>query len=115
MKKRKEFPRKVKKLVLERSNNHCERCKVDFDEDFKGEFHHIKPLVFGEENDIDNCQLFCKNCHSLAPNVKNDLDLIIYNNLFLKFSSYKEAFEYYDVNTRLELFQKIAQEISEKD
>ncbi|MBD3228091.1 MAG: hypothetical protein GF329_07865 [Candidatus Lokiarchaeota archaeon] len=50
IKKRPEFPMDVKRRVIERSRNRCERCNIDFDDDFKGEFHHIKPIVFGGDN-----------------------------------------------------------------
>ena len=40
-KKRPEFPASVNRKVIERSGNRCERCGIDFDEHFKGEFHHI--------------------------------------------------------------------------
>ena len=68
---KKEFPNQVKKKVIERSNNRCERGKIDFDDHFKGEFHHIIPVVFGGGNELNNCSLLCKNCHYALPNIKN--------------------------------------------
>ncbi len=68
-KKRPEFPSDVKRKVIERSGNRCERCGIDFDDDFKGEFHHIKSVVFKEDKAIDNCSLLCRDCHCAAPNI----------------------------------------------
>ena len=81
--KKHEFPSEIKRNVRKRANNRCERCGIDFDEDFMGEFHHIIPIVYGGENNEKNCSLLCHNCHLAAPNVKSDEDLLIYN-FFIK-------------------------------
>ena len=107
-----EFPNQVKRKVIERSRNRCERCGIDFDDDFKGEFHHIKPVVYGGNNTIENCNLLCKNCHNAAPDIKTEDDLLIYKNLFLRFASFKEAANHYGVDTRFELYIKVAQDIA---
>lgn len=109
------FPSQVKKKVIELSGNRCERCKIDFDDDFKGEFHHIMPVVFGGKNSIDNCSLLCKNCHYAAPNVKTKEDLLIYKYYFLRFASFKEAAKHYKTDNKLELYTKIAQGIAEEN
>ena len=111
-KKRPEFPLKVKKKVLERTGNRCERCGIDFDDNFKGEFHHIVPIINGGKNTIENCSLLCGNCHDVAPDLKGKEELLIYRHYFLKFASFKEASRYYGVDTRIELYTKIAQEIA---
>ena len=67
--KRPEFPTDVKKKVTEKTGNRCERCGIDFDTSFKGVFRHIIPVVFGRDNNIDNCSLLCENCHRIAPNI----------------------------------------------
>jgi len=115
MSRKKTFPSQVKKKVIERSGNRCERCGIDFDDDFKGEFHHIRPVVFGGNYTIENCNLLCKNCHKAAPNIKSEEDLLIYKYLFIRFASFKEAAEYYGVDSRLELYVKIAQEIAKNN
>jgi hypothetical protein len=109
---KKKFPSQIKKKVIDRSQNRCERCKIDFDDDCLGEFHHIKPVVYGGKNTIENCTLLCHNCHLEAPNVKNKEDLLIYKYLFLRFASFKEAAEYYGVKDKLELYTRVALEIA---
>ena len=114
IKKRLEFSSTVKNDVRKRAKNRCERCGIDFDEEFVGEFHHIIPLVYGGENTVDNCSLLCRVCHYAAPNVKTKQDLIIYRHYFLRFASFKEAAEHYGVDTRVELHLKIAKDIAQK-
>lgn len=104
----------MKKKIIERSGNRCERCKIDFDDDFKGEFHHIIPVCFGGNNDINNCSLLCKKCHDVAPNIKDKKDLLIYKYYFLRFASFKEAAQYYNIDDRLELYLAVAKDISKK-
>ena len=99
-KKRPEFSRAIRTKIIERSGNRCERCNIDFDKSYKGEFHHIKPVCFGGKNNYDNCTLLCKKCHIIAPNVKNEIDFMIYYEYFLRFASFKEASKYYGVDTR---------------
>ncbi|MCK4902155.1 MAG: HNH endonuclease [Thermoplasmatales archaeon] len=112
-KKRPEFPSDVKRKVIERSGNRCERCGIDFDDDFKGEFYHIKSVVFKEDKAIDNCSLLCRDCHCAAPNIKNEEDLILYKYYFLRFASFKEAAKYYRVDNRISLYVKLAKDIAE--
>ena len=107
-----EFPARVKKKVTGRSDNRCERCGIDFDDDFTGEFHHIIPIIYGGNNDIDNCSLLCRNCHLSALDVKDERDLLIYKHFFLRFASFKEAMHHYEVNTRIELYTKVALDIA---
>jgi hypothetical protein len=111
-KKRAEFSLSIRKKVIRRSRNRCERCFVDFDDDFKGQFHHIIPIVFGGDNSLENCSLLCKNCHDIAPNIKNKEEMIIYIDYFLRFASFKEAAQHYDVDNRYDLSIKSALDIS---
>lgn len=90
-KKRPEFSTYIKRKVIERSRNKCERCGFIFDDHKKGEFHHIKPVVFGGDASLENCSLLCKKCHEEAPNVKDEKDLLVYKHYFLRFASFKEA------------------------
>ncbi|MDI6887512.1 MAG: HNH endonuclease signature motif containing protein, partial [Candidatus Thermoplasmatota archaeon] len=78
-----EFSLSIKKKVRERAGNRCERCGIDFDEKFKGEFHHIIPVIYGGTNDLDNCSLLCYHCHLIAPNLKSEKDLLFYKYYFL--------------------------------
>jgi len=98
----------VRRKVVERSGNRCERCGINFDDAFKGEFHHIIPVICGGDSSICNCSLLCKNCHYAAPNVKTEKDLLIYNHYFLRFASFMEAAQHYEVDNRLDLYTKIA-------
>lgn len=113
-KNRSEFPVAVKKKVIERSKNKCERCGIDFDDDFTGEFHHIIPVVFGGDNSIDNCSLLCNNCHRAAPNIRSKEELLIYKYYFLCFASFKEAARYYGVDNRFDLYIKVALDIAKR-
>jgi len=114
-KKRPEFSRHVRRKVIERSGNKCERCGFIFDDYKKGEFHHIKSVVFGGDASFENCSLLCKKCHKEAPNVKDEKDLLVYKHFFLKFASFKEANQHYNADTKLELYLKIAKDIANKD
>jgi len=113
-KKRPEFSMSVKREVIRRSGNRCERCGIDFDDDFKGEFHHIQSVVFKGDKEIDNCSLLCRDCHRVAPNIKNEDDLFLYKYYFLRFASFKEAAHYYGVDNRISLYAKLAKDIAEK-
>jgi hypothetical protein len=98
---------------VKRAKNRCERCGIDFDDDFKGEFHHIIPVVNNGEDTAENCSLLCTNCHHAAPNLKHKEDLVIYQMYFLRFASFKEAANYYGVEFRFELYAKLALEIAQ--
>ena len=113
-KKRPEFSSDIRKKVIGRSGNKCERCGFIFDDHKKGEFHHIKAVVFGGDASLENCSLLCNKCHDEAPNVKDEKDLLVYKHFFLRFASFKEANQYYNADTRLELYLKIAQDIANK-
>jgi len=110
--KKREFPPDVMRKVTGRTGNRCERCGIDFDEAFQGEFHHIVPIVYGGDNGIDNCSLLCSDCHRAAPNVKTKRDILIYKYYFLRFASFKEAAQHYGVNNRFDLQIKIALDIA---
>ena len=113
-KKRPEFPVSVKIKAMERSGNRCERCGIDFDEGFTGEFHHVIPVVFGGDNSIDNCSLLCRNCHRVAPNIKCEEEIPIHRHYFLRFASFKEAAQHYEVNNRFDLYIKVALDIAKR-
>jgi len=113
-KKRPEFPSDVKRKVMERAGNRCERCGIDFDEGFTGEFHHIIPAVFGSDNTEDNCSLLCCNCHHVAPNLRSKEELLIYKHYFLRFASFKEAAQHYGVDNKFDLHVKVALDIAKK-
>lgn len=113
-KKRPEFSNVTKRIITERSGNRCERCGIDFNDSYKGVFHHIIPVCFGGDNHIDNCSLLCDDCHKKAPNIKNMDEKIIYTDYFLKFPSIKNAMEYYEVDNRFDLYLKAAFDLRDK-
>jgi hypothetical protein len=112
--KRLEFSNEIKRIVKEKSRNRCERCGIDFDTSYKGVFHHIIPVCFGGNNQIENCSLLCDECHKKAPNIKNENEKIIYTDYFLKFDSLKNAMEYYKVDSRFDLYGTAALDLREK-
>jgi len=68
--------------------------------------------VHGGDMSEENCSLLCSNCHRIAPDIKREEDFIIYHQYFLRFASFKEAAQYYGVDTRMELYLKIALDIA---
>ena len=113
-KKRPEFPSYVKRKVMKRSGNRCERCGIDFNEGYTGEFHHIISVENGGDLNIENCSLLCRNCHRAAPNIKSKEELLIYKYYFMRFASFKEAAKYYGVDNRISLYVKLAQDIAKR-
>jgi len=61
---------------------------------------------------VENCSLLCSNCHRTAPDLKRKEDLMIYHEYFLRFATFKEAAQYYGVDTRIELYVKLAFDIT---
>ncbi len=71
---RREFSARTKAQAWERANGFCEglivrahtgnigRCDAPID---LGEFHydHIDPDWFSKDNELDNCQVLCRQCH----------------------------------------------------
>lgn len=112
--KRPEFSNYVKKKIIEKTGNRCERCGIDFDSSFKGVFNHIIPVCFCGDNQIDNCSLLFDDCHKKAPNIKNRDEKIIYTDYFLRFPSIKNAMEYYKVDNRFDLYVTAALDLREK-
>jgi len=85
-----------------------------FNDNIKSVFHHIKLVVFGGSNNIDNCSLLCRNCHRIAPNIKNKNEFVIYTHYFLKFASFKETAQYYGTYDPFDLYAKAALDIAKK-
>lgn len=113
-KKRPEFTSDIKRKIIEKSGNKCERCSIDFDNTFKGIFHHISPVVFGGDNSIKNCSLLCNNCHRITPNIKSEEERVMYNHYFLRFASFKEPAEHYKVDNKFDLQIKAALDIAKR-
>ena len=113
-KKRPEFSNEIKRIIIEKSGNRCERCGIDFDTSFKGVFNHIIPVCFGGNNQIENCSILCDECHKKAPNIKNKDEKIFYTDYFLKFPSIKNAMEFYKVDNRFDLYVAVALDLRDK-
>lgn len=96
-----DFSSPIKKLALKRANNRCERCWTEKDL----EFHHINPVRFGGKNTLENCLVFCHNCHNIAPS-----DIFLLKNIFLRFSSSKEMIRHYRVENEYEALKSICGE-----
>ena len=67
---RQEFTRKTKRIIFERANGHCERCKAVL-KTGEGEYDHILPCALKGDNKPANGQLICNVCH----NIKSGKDL----------------------------------------
>lgn len=59
---RQEFPRKVRKAIIDRSNGHCEACKAVL-KPGEVEVDHILPCSLGGDNSPANGRALCKVCH----------------------------------------------------
>jgi hypothetical protein len=96
-----DFPQSVKKLALKRANKRCERCWTKKDL----EFHHITPVRLGGKATLENCLVFCHNCHNIVPS-----DIFLLKNIFLRFSSPKEMIQHYKVENEYEALKYICRE-----
>jgi len=104
-KKRNEFPVSIRKKVMKRAGNRCDRCwsKRDL------EYHHKIPVSMGGDSSIENCIVLCHNCHSIAPS-----DPFLLEKFFLRFASIKEMIQYYNVNDEKEVMKSFSREIGVK-
>ncbi len=60
---RKSLPRDLRVAVLERDGYTCRKCML-FDPSGKAfDIHHIKEVVYGGTDDIDNLDTLCCDCH----------------------------------------------------
>lgn len=60
-KRRKGFTNLLKKQALERDGNKCIKCPNRLK--LRLEIDHIKPLIKGGENTLENLQTLCRTCH----------------------------------------------------
>lgn len=60
----------IKDKILENQERKCNLCEKDMK---KWEFDHIVPLPDGGDNNIENIQALCKECHEIKSN-KEDID-----------------------------------------
>ncbi len=58
-----EFPRKVRRAIVDRANGHCEACKAAL-KPGEGEIDHILPDALGGAPTAANGRLICRVCHT---------------------------------------------------
>lgn len=70
---RKPISKKIQKIKTQESNSKCEICGCNILPIL--EFHHIKMVSVGGNNDYDNIKLICPNCHSLIHILESTKDI----------------------------------------
>ena len=98
-----DFPEDVKTQALERANGKCERCWAERDL----EFHHRLPVVLGGGDDPENCVVLCASCHQDAPS-----DPLIFDNVFLRFTSPKEMIRHYNAKNEMEALVRLCDDLA---
>jgi hypothetical protein len=86
MNRKREIPEispKIKKYILNRDNNCCQKCGSESDL----EIHHIQPIYLNGINDINNLIVLCSYCHKHCPD--DYKKFIRYMNVPTKISIYK--------------------------
>lgn len=63
MGKRIEFPRKVRRAIIERAKGHCERCSAVL-KPSEAEVDHILPAALGGTAEPANGMCLCRICHA---------------------------------------------------
>lgn len=64
----------LRKKVFERDNFTCQKCKFQDQSAKILEAHHVIPLVFNGEDNLDNLITLCADCHKFAPNNKQEFE-----------------------------------------
>ena len=92
---RKPIPKKIQKIKTQESNGTCEICGCNIFPIL--EFHHIKMLCEGGNNDYDNIKLICPNCHSLIHILEDTKDIKARQSLIdsLRNTQYEKLLELY--------------------
>ena len=92
---RKPIPKKIQKIKTQESNGTCEFCGCNIFPIL--EFHHIKMVSDGGNNDYDNIKLICPNCHSLIHILEDTKDIKERESLIesLKNTQYEKLSESY--------------------
>jgi hypothetical protein len=58
----------LRKIVFERDNYTCQKCKTQDKTARILEAHHKIPLVYGGKDELYNLVTLCFDCHHFAPN-----------------------------------------------
>ena len=92
---RKPIPKKIQKIKTQESNGTCEICGCNIFPIL--EFHHIKMVCEGGNNDYDNIKLICPNCHSLIHILEDTKDIKARQSLIesLRNTQYEKLLELY--------------------
>lgn len=62
MSNRMEFSRKTRRIITDRANGSCEKCKAAL-KPGEGEIDHVLPCALGGEPSVANGRLLCRVCH----------------------------------------------------
>jgi len=65
------IPLEIRKKVLERDNFTCQKCGFQDKTMQNIEIHHIKPKIFGSDDNLDNLITLCSICHHYAPDLES--------------------------------------------
>lgn len=60
---RQEFSANTKLLARRRCGGMCENCGIQIRPGNGPEYDHIVESFYGGGNDLENCQVLCRNCH----------------------------------------------------
>lgn len=92
---RKAIPKKIQKIKTQESNGMCEICGCNIFPIL--EFHHVKMVSIGGNNNYDNIRLICPNCHSLIHIFEDTKDIKAKQSLVasLKNTQYEKLAELY--------------------
>jgi 5-methylcytosine-specific restriction endonuclease McrA len=62
----------LRRKTMKRDNFTCQKCKIEDKTGSNLEVHHIIPLCFDGEDNLDNSMTLCRDCHHFAPNEKEE-------------------------------------------
>lgn len=75
MSERAEFSRKTMELAWLRAGGHCQECGKQIRAGDGPEYDHDKPAFYGGGNELANCRVLCRPCHSLKTRSYNSVEM----------------------------------------
>jgi len=104
---RKSLTTNIKRMIFERDSHKCQCCFR------KGrEIHHIKWVIDGGTDDLENLILLCGECHLFAPTEKEFSQYKEDGGVMIPFllgkAIQKSIKDKSDINMTIELFDKVA-------
>src|SRR3989344_6663779 len=109
---KKSLPNKIRKRILSRDKNKCQKCESIDETGRNLDIHHITPAVFGGNNSEENLVTLCRECHYYAPNDKEDFEAYVEEKLdgpstmmMLAFKKFREKYN----DEEWKLFEERAQ------